>query len=158
MALILSGDTGVPASGMPAGSVIQTVQATTTSTTTSTSTSFADTALTVNITPQFSTSKILVLVSATIYFNRASANSGAKIQLVRNSTNLISQTESSLFSGASGASGIECIQQPFMQYLDSPATTSSTTYKVQFGVNAGTTGYFSWNGNPSFITVMEIKV
>ena len=53
MALILSGDTGVPASGMPAGSVIQTVMASTASPLSSSSSTYIDAGLTASITPNY---------------------------------------------------------------------------------------------------------
>ena len=163
MSLILDGTAGIT---FPSGSgtqaaqskVLQVVQANTTSTTTTTSNSFVDTNLSAVITPLFTTSKILVLMASTIYFTRGSSQAGAKLQLVRGTTNLISQTDSSLFASGVGLTGIESIQQPFMQYLDNPSTTSATTYKIQFAVNTSTTGYFSWNGNPSYLTLMEIAV
>ena len=66
MALILSGDTGVPASGMPTGSVIQTVSAVTTQTNFSTSSTsdVAVTSSTATITPSSATSKILITLIA----------------------------------------------------------------------------------------------
>lgn len=147
---------GVSATQQYSGRVLQVVQATTTSTTTTTSNSFVDTNLSASITPTSSSSKIFVLMSSVIYFTRGSSQTGAKMQLVRGSTNLITQTDSSLFGSGNGLTGIEVIQQPIIQYLDSPATTSSTTYKIQFAVNTSTTGYFSWNGNSSYLTLMEI--
>jgi hypothetical protein len=62
MALILSGDTGVPASGMPTGSVIQTVQATYGTQVSTSSSTYIDTGLTATITPSSATSKIMVIV------------------------------------------------------------------------------------------------
>jgi len=68
MALILSGDTGVPASGMPTGSVIQVQSTTKTNTFSTTSTSFTDvTGLSVSITPISTSSKILVIYSLPSY-------------------------------------------------------------------------------------------
>jgi hypothetical protein len=139
------------------GSVLQVVNGTTTSTTSTTSNSFVDTNLTATITPTSSTSKIFVIVSTIIYFTRGSASGGGKLQLVRGATNLITQTDSSLFMTAASVASIESIVQPSVTYLDSPATTSATTYKMQVAANGGTTIYFSWNNNASFLTLMEIS-
>jgi hypothetical protein len=99
-------------------------------------------------------------MSTVIYFTRGSAGGGAKLALLRGSTGLISQTDSSLFMNAAAVASFESIVQPSVTYLDSPATTAATTYKMQFAVNpsggGGTTGYFSWNGNPSYLTLMEV--
>jgi len=83
MALILSGDTGVPASGMPTGSVIQTVTAVKTDTSTNTTTTYADiSGLSVTITPISTSSKILVTLNLC-----GSNDSGSMaVQLVRDST------------------------------------------------------------------------
>ena len=152
----ISASAGISTSKLGTGAVLQVVQASTTSTTTTTSNAFVDTSLSASITPLFSTSKILVNLTTIIYCTRGAFSAGGKMQLVRNSTNLITQSDSSVYMSATGASACEIIQQPTFQYLDSPATTSSTTYKIQFGVNSGTTGYFSWNGNPSYLTLTEI--
>jgi hypothetical protein len=158
MALILSGDTGVPASGMPTGSVIQTVSTTKTDTFTSSSTSFTDiTGFSVSITPISSSSKILVFGVLTASAGLVSVITGYA-QLVRNSTAI-----------GNGAYGIAVnntgnndftTQFPF-NYLDSPATTSATTYKIQFKGD-GATWYINRPSNrdlacSSTITVMEIK-
>jgi hypothetical protein len=80
MALILSGDTGVPASGMPTGSVIQTVNGTYSSQVNTSSTTYVDTGLTATITPLFATSKILIMVDhADVY--SPTGGVGVKIQL-----------------------------------------------------------------------------
>lgn len=147
---------GITQASMPAGSILQVVNATTSSTTSTTSNSFVDTNLTATITPTSSTSKIFVIVSTIIYFTRASASGGGKLQLVRGATNLITQTDSSLFMTAASVASIESIVQPSVTYLDSPATTSATTYKMQVAANNGTTIYFSWNSNASFLTLMEV--
>jgi hypothetical protein len=155
MALILSGDTGVPASGMPTGSVIQTVTASYGTQATNGSTSYTDTGLTATITPTSSTSKILVLV------NQSSiAKDGAtsvNIKLLRNATDIIvfgGTMSASASSAATSASSATC------SYLDSPATTSATTYKTQFAINngSGVNAYVQWNSiGSSTITLMEIK-
>ena len=147
---------GIAAASMPAGTILQVVNATTTSTTSTTSNSFVDTNLTATITPTSSTSKIFVIMSTIIYFTRGSASGGGKLQLVRGATNLITQTDSSLFMTAASVASIESIVQPSVTYLDSPATTSATTYKMQVAANTGTTIYFSWNSNASFLTLMEV--
>jgi hypothetical protein len=54
--------------------------------------------------------------------------------------------------GAAGDRGaLNCVN---MQYLDSPATTSSTTYTTQFKTNANF--IFQWDNGKSNIVLMEI--
>ena len=159
MALILSGDTGVPASGMPTGSVIQTVNATYGSSTTTTSSTFSDTGLTASITPISSTSKILVLVNLCGCGKRTS-NTSLQLKLVRNSTDILKIDENAAYTDNTNRIEIGSVSAT---YLDSPATTSSTTYKVQFASSGNNSlvqinDYYNSNGNTnSTITLLEIK-
>lgn len=113
--------------------------------TVTTSASWADTGLTANITPYFSTSKILVRVE-----EAQGSNSGyANLRLLRNGTVLITHAISVGYSGTlyPGTMGHE--------YLDSPSTTSTLTYKTQFYAANGTIRY-NYDATYSSITLMEI--
>jgi hypothetical protein len=141
----------------PAGSVLQVVQGTYATATTTTSTSFVDSGLSASITPTSSSSKILVLISNVININRAGSDAAGRLQVVRASTNIISQAPSSLYNvGQAGST--ELVTQPFVQILDSPATSSSVTYKLQFCVNgvAGVSATIQYSNNTAYITLMEI--
>lgn len=147
---------GVPArSNLPAGTVLQVVSATITNTISTSSTSFSDTGLSATITPISTSSKILVLCQANGIYNASGLN-GTALQLVRNTTAILmfeclagymSTTEKSV--GGSSTS-----------YLDSPATTSATTYKLQIASSHGGTVYFNATGasrnSAASITLMEI--
>lgn len=156
MALILSGDTGVPASGMPAGSVIQTVNATYSTQTSTTSSSFVDTGLTATITPQFANSKILIIASQN-GLQKSSADIRVQLQLVRNGSNIVYFESEIMFTGGAASQNASSS----LNYLDSPATTSAVTYKTQIRIGAGS-GTIYWNTIASVvctstITLMEIK-
>ena len=146
-------NSGVPTRAqLPAGSVLQVVQGTLAASTSTASTSFVTTGLTVSITPTSATSKILVLSSITsAYVN----GNGAQFTVYRNASNIapsgsgIQQNLMQLYSSALTQSNVS------NSILDSPATTSSTTYTVYFAANSGTV-YFNANGQTSFIQVMEI--
>jgi len=165
MALILSGDTGVPSSGMPAGSVIQTVQGSTTTELSTSSTSFVDTYLSAAITPTSSTSKILVLVAGPLYCGNTGYNTYAISRLLRGSTALL-DTNHITDNGAGSGVGVTASASLNINYLDSPATTSSTTYKLQ--LRLGQTTYSAVTKFPfqtgfgatytATITLLEIKV
>ena len=133
-----------------AGNVIQVVQVGSNGGTT-TSTSFVDMGLSASITPTSSSSKILVIVNGVI---RTNGTVRAGFAIVRGSTSIQSATEMALFDGSQANSY-------YITVLDSPATTSSTTYKVQFVSNNGTTirtddaGSVAV-GNINYITLMEI--
>ena len=149
------------------GSVLQVASTTKTDTFTTTSTSFTDiTGLSVTITPQSASSKILV--SAQLNGSEDFQVGPAYIQLVRGATNInlgdaagSRQRASAQFDNAFG-SNMALIN---LMFLDSPATTSATTYKLQIRVNSGT-GFInrtktdsdntSHARGASTITVMEI--
>ena len=139
------------------GKVLQVVNATTSTETSSATNSFIDTNLTATITPLFSTSKILVIVNQ-CGLEKASNNTGVVLKLVRNSTTLINieawaagTNDTSL--NVAGGSGCN--------YLDSPATTSATTYKTQFCSHENNSIVYCQYGNTPYattstITLMEI--
>ena len=112
--------------------------------------SYADTGLTATITPKFVTSKILVLVNMTSVENNT-ASEGAHVKLVRGSTDL------SEWGRFMGYTRTYMTNHPAINYLDSPATTSATVYKVQFKRGQGG-GVCNVNANTSTstMTLMEI--
>ena len=138
---------------LPTGSVIQVVQSTMTSTPQTSSTSFVDTGLSATITPTSSSSKILVVAD----YGTGSTGSGGGliVQLVRGSTSLF-------YRGASYSNQGSTYGEGSFNHLDSPATTSATTYKVQYKTQAATSlGVFnsSFGGATAptaHITLMEI--
>ena len=138
----------------PTGAVLQVVNATYASETSTTSSSYADTGLTVSITPTSSSSKILVLISQRFFANPANGNDGGgNVKVLRGATTLITATRVGL-SDSTGA-----MDNYFTtSYLDSPATTSSITYKTQFAIFS-TLGSFitQLSSSPSGITLMEIS-
>lgn len=158
MALILSGDTGVPASGMPTGSVIQTVTYTENTIETSTSsTSFQPAVLAATITPTATTSKILILVSTQA--TNTTMGNDCQLTIYRNgTTNLAGGTYAALGLYRGRTSGTGYVgEQAHISFLDSPATTSATQYKIYLRTDAAGTAYVSFNGFTSSITLMEIK-
>jgi len=156
----------IAAARLPAGSVLQVVSASIASRTTSTSTTYADTGLSASITPSSASNKILVLVSQGINAVGAAAvgygnQTNAGVQLLRGATVLIvpandSGGKYSMGVAATGTLALWAIVN--MNYLDSPATTSSTTYKTQFalGTSGMSTVYANDYAGGSFITLMEI--
>jgi hypothetical protein len=145
----------VPYSILPAGSVLQVVNATTSTQTTNTTGTVADTTLTATITPKFSTSKILVLVNQN-GVGKDSSSTSVGIILQRNGSNIVGFETTSAFTGDTSASRIGSASTC---YLDSPATTSATTYKTQFYSYNGTANvYVQLASAVSTITLMEIAV
>jgi hypothetical protein len=156
------------ASSMPTGSVLQVVSTIKTNTFTTSSASLVDvTGLSVSITPTSASSKILVLVNVRGTSSNGTAHAGdAGIVLVRNSTNIAVSTGGSFYNWMGQLSGRNigstAVQaSASVAFLDSPATTSSITYKIQ-GLTAGGTLFINrdedgGNGSVSTITVMEIQ-
>jgi hypothetical protein len=112
--------------------VLQVVRATDTTLRSTTSTSFVDASISVTITPQKSTSAILLLWSAHL---EISSTRWIYISITDNSNNPISGAE----SGQGAGTGTTA----FYSYAtvwgySTPATTSAVTYKGRFRVNSGT--------------------
>jgi hypothetical protein len=150
----LTGTQTVPRGTLPTGSVLQVVNATYSTIATNATQTNADSGLTATITPSSATSKILCIVNMAGLYNGGTQNLGIRLQLIRDATNIIQFARytnyvtdaTSLFTHAG------------TNYLDSPSTTSATTYKVQFCKSDGTAGTVSvqQNGDTSAITLMEI--
>ena len=118
-----------PAGG---GKVLQVVQDTDTSGFSTASTTFQDTGLSVTITPSSASSKVLITVAginAYVSHSGSQTSASGAFRLVRTSTQL-QYTNIGALSVAS-SSGPLYYGNPNFGYLDSPATTSATTYKVQ---------------------------
>lgn len=140
------------------GSILQVVQTIKTDSFTTTSTSYTDvTGLSVSITPSSTSSKILVI--ANVPFARDGTGSDAWVRLVRDST-IIGNGNSGYFGQAAGQYGLDPSTASRI-CLDSPATTSSVTYKIQVAT-ANNTVYVGTRRLNDFIlgcdiTVMEIS-
>ena len=119
-----------PSSWSLNGAVLQVVQGTYATETTSTTSTFADTGLSASITPSSTSSKILVLVSQPYALTSGSANNCTMYMRLYRGGTLI-QDNRNRFDGYTGAyQGVWNTS-----YLDSPATTSATTYKTQFNLH-----------------------
>jgi len=134
------------------GGVIQVVQGLSTTYTTTTSTSYVTTTVTANITPKFSTSKILIMVCLNGVYNTNTGNSGATVAIFKNGSSL----SLLMVNGAY----IQDTHQQFAvlsgNYLDSPATTSSITYAIYFKQSYSGTVICQNSNEQSSITLMEI--
>lgn len=156
------------------GNVVQVVSTTKTDTFTTTSTSFVDvTGLNVSITPNATSSKILVTATVAMSGTGA-AGTNAGIQVVRDSTAIgigdAAGSRSRATYGTYQPGGLVANNAvAFLgggHVLDSPNTTSATTYKIQMRVSANT-GVVNRNGDDadnsgnyrmvSTITAMEIS-
>lgn len=110
--------------------ILQVVTGTTNTQTSTGSGTYSDVGLSASITPQATTNKILVM--AQINYYNAGTNK-TTFNLVRASTQI---NETNPLGGDANNIDGGC----FLTLLDSPSTTSATTYKVQFKTN-GSAGY-----------------
>jgi hypothetical protein len=161
---VLTVASGIPSWAAPAGGgkVLQVVYASYSTATTITSNgSYRDTGLSATITPTLNTSKVLIFTNIPIVWTRPSRDGGMTVRLLRGSTSIFEPspgltTEFLYFDASAG--GNLLMQMPLgLQYLDSPATTSATTYKQQFNNTYGTsTATAQSNGITSTMILMEI--
>ena len=137
-----------PAGG---GKVLQVVAATHGTQTSSTTNTLIDTGLTATITPSSASSKILVLVDQAGTYKEN--NTYLKITLNRGATE-IWFNNGGAFTDTSAINNVGSIGT---SYLDSPATTSATTYKTRFSSSGGgATVIVQHNTSVSTIVLMEI--
>ena len=165
----------VPVGGLPSGSnggIIQVVSANKTDTFSYTGSTFVDvTGLSVAITPTLNSSKILVLYDLCW----GSSDGHVSMRLMRGSTMIKvgdadgnrTRATGHWHQGGSNSGDIYDIVQHSGTFLDSPATTSSVTYKIMVGTNdstnnvcvnrSGNDANQVWEGRTvSTLTVMEV--
>ena len=147
----LSSITALPAA-IATGVVLQAVTATDGTGLSSSSTSYIDTGLSASITPSSSSNKVLVLVSMGVFGADASGSAGAAHKLLRDSTDLVIHSS----NGAHGMSGYIYTAGTSFTYLDSPSSTSSLTYKVQFKSNGGE-NFVTDNGSTAVMNLLEVS-
>jgi hypothetical protein len=133
--------------------VVQTVSATSTSAFTTTSNTAQTTNTSVSITPTSSSNKVLVLVAG-VGRTANAANSSIYISLYRGTTNLGGGTDAALVRIV-GPSGVVTGNGSFA-YLDSPATTSATTYSVKIWNDDNATSVSFPSATKTSIVAMEV--
>ena len=139
------------------GKVLQVVNASTQTQTHSTSSTYADTTLTASITPSSASNKVLVLINQVM--GKGNADNYIRLQLLRGSTTIGGTPDLSGSATYTGEGTYNYIGTGFScSFLDSPNTTSSTTYKTQFnrGGSGGTTVTCQIDSGASYITLIEI--
>jgi len=163
MTMILDGTNGITypvatatgsATQASAGRVLQVVQATYSTEVTSSTATYIDTGLTASITPSSSSSKILVLVSQN-GIQKRTGNTYMALQLQRGGSSI---AQMAVTAAGTGDTSINDVGTVSINYLDSPATTSSITYKTQFNSNGTVAATYVQKDNAlSTIILMEIS-
>jgi hypothetical protein len=138
----------------------QVVTSTTTTSTTTSSGSFVDvTGLSVSITPTSATSKILIMATCQFATNQGTTiYSVGQTRLLRDATSLYTALLGSYWSAGSNPQYLVNYITPFIQWVDSPATTSATTYKLQMNMIFSGVNLTANGSSNAQITAMEILV
>ena len=142
---------------MPAGHILQVVSSTYSTAVNNATSSYADTGLTATITPKFSTSKVLIVISQSLTLDRDTSEGGVSSKLLRGSTEI--QDYPRAIYGEGGGSATKNGGLWAVTYLDSPNTTSATTYKTTAKPENTANNAVSraqWYSTPSTITLMEV--
>ena len=138
------------------GKVVQIVNATNGTQTILSSSTFADSNLSATITPTSASNKILVFVTHS-GCGKYNSNTSLQVRLLRGATTILN-IESA--AGSDSGAGENMIGSIAANYLDSPATTSATTYKTQINSRANTGSAYindaTSPGSNSTITLMEV--
>ena len=144
-----------PAAG-GGGKILQVVSTTYSTQASSTSTTYSDSGLTLSITPSATTSRIAVFVSQPIALIHTQGQElYMNMNIVRGSTQLMENRMLFRAAAYGAESAIYTAWAP--TYVDSPSTTSSTTYKCQFKNSGGVgTAYTQIGNGTATITLMEI--
>ena len=159
--------TGATVTGLSAGKVLQVVSSMLTGSASTSSTSLVTTGLEGTITPSATSSKILISIS----FAMAAAGGDAApwIQLYKGSSVISGSLADVQGSRRQSSVGMayNASQSTAFNYLDSPSTTSATTYKLMYACgNSGQTLYMNlmsvgstaaYYTSPATMILMEIE-
>jgi hypothetical protein len=157
MSMIIDGTNGLTFNNATtqasAGQVLQVVQGATATQVTTTSTTYVTTGITASITPKFSTSKILIIVAFPGDNAPGITDEGGDFTIYRNSTDLLTRNGDTYYNNG----GLNIAMSVSMNYLDSPATTSSTAYTVYMRARDATATMKSCHNNSTgTIILMEV--
>ena len=136
------------------GKLKQVVQMTTSTLTSIATGTYTDTGLTLAITPSSATSKVLVIADCNTQQSRAGTSLNGYARIVRTSTTIYDTHIFEMY--VASASDISTGSHNTLVYLDSPSTTSATTYKVQGSASTGATLRFQYTSAASSLTLLEI--
>ena len=161
----ISAITALPAA-ITTGKVLQVVSAADSTERSTSSATFSD-IISASITPSSTSNKVLVNASIQV---GGSATSRGALKLLRGSTDIYigdaasSRTRATIFTHPRGGAHV---MSSGIIFLDSPSSTSSTTYKIQAEVESGQTLAINRSGDdtdnsgyyrtPSSITLMEVS-
>jgi hypothetical protein len=154
---VLTVSGGIPAWAAPAGGgkVVQIVGATSSTQLSTTSATYVDSNLTVTITPTSASNNVLVFVSSAVDVFRAASSAIGSAKLLRGITSITDEISTFGVNQGTG-SDTEAYHQFNLIYLDAPATTSATTYKLQVKGSSGTRVRIQNNNTIGSIIAIEV--
>lgn len=139
----------IPTTGF--GKILQVVSVNYSTIVSSSSGSYVTTGLNATITPSFSTSKILILVEASIRVNGYTMLASVFRGTVSGTKLAPSSNTSFAAQGTNSGGSISII------HLDSPSTTSAQIYTLGFGSSPSTTVTINGENTTATMTLMEIS-
>ena len=134
--------------------ILQVVYGSTTTQTPVSSATYISTTLTASITPNYNTSKFLIIANLNLF--TAASNEIIGIRTVKT----VAAADTVLLTNTSATSngGGSLRSMTTQMYLDSPATTSALTYKIEFARTTGSgTNYAQLGSEVSNIIIMEVS-
>ena len=142
------------------GKILQVVSTSYSTAATNATSTYADTGLSLSITPSSATSKVFVVVSQMLATHRSNAASSAVTggRILRGATAIFTNDYACLTRAGLNTQGhVDLSVSVSLTCLDSPNTTSATTYKTQFAVaESGSDATAQLAGAPSVMTLMEV--
>ena len=142
----------VSSARFPSGSIIQVLYHDAASSTNTSSGTFTDTGANISITPSSTSNKVLVIASVAAETYGSGSDRGIKLRLLRDSATLTTQTYN-LYDSSDTS---QRISQVIIKDFDSPSTTSSVNYKVQYAASGSNSTARVQNYGETSITVMEV--
>lgn len=163
-AINLSNATALAKAALPTGCILQVVNTVFSSSVATTNTTLTDSGISASITPLSSSNKVLVMISVPLLRQQGGAsgsNSGAGIAICNVSGTVLYAPQSDgggsldIWSETQGSTVMGAVINK--QFLHSPATTSSYTYKIYFNQRNGGTVTLNWSSSTYVsITLLEV--
>jgi len=147
-------DDAIAVGDLPAGSVLQVVSGSDSTVTSSSSSTYADTGLSLSITPSSTSSRVLVLVNHN-GCGKTNNNTYLQVRLLRDSTAIHTIHG---YAGENASTARQFFGSVSCSYLDSPATISAVTYKTQSASGANSGYAYINQASNSTIVLMEVAV
>ena len=143
------------------GKILQIIQATYATAESTTSDTYVDTSLDLSITPSAATSKVLIICNVSWKTNRTQVTSGYVYHAIeRGGSQIWEQVSGAYYDAQSSVVIRELFGNSTLTYVDSPSTTSATTYTLQhktapIGATVTATSFF--DDVPGSLILMEVS-